>query len=489
MTFDSQKRTERAQNGGSCGYKNGWYVLDLKGANDQIGYDHGVMLAEEIRDYIEESRQYVWVCMGIDYLYARDDVKRLSDGKLSAEMAAEMNAIAAGVNKILQTSYDVWDIVMINWMEGWSGYAFDARLAYQYYSKLVKNGAEYLTPPVRAHRDHCSAFVATGRYTTDGKPVMYHNSFNVFETSGYANVIATITPEKGHRFTMQTQIGYVHSMADFYIVQAGEGPYDRVAITETTIGGFNRYNKDSIPEFDRIRRAVQHFTSINDEGDPASFVNIMRTGESGDYANTWLIADYRDNSIWEFEEGLEFYNVTQKHSEDEKPYFFGANYPKHPPIRNLECSNDGGEDIRRHQGARRVRLPHLVEKYGNKGEINLKTGETIIADHYDVYNEVETDGNSRTVCSHYNLDKREYMSDPSRPKPYQPRGAIDGMGVDSNLAASLQLNARWGSSCGTAWFASEFLEQHPQFDHLRPFLHDRPSQPWTVLPEAKKQRM
>jgi hypothetical protein len=65
MTFDSQKRTERAQNGGSCGYKNGWYVLDLKGTSNQIGYDHGVMLAEEIRDYVEESRQYVWVCRGL----------------------------------------------------------------------------------------------------------------------------------------------------------------------------------------------------------------------------------------------------------------------------------------------------------------------------------------------------------------------------------------------------------------------------------------
>ncbi|MDR2343165.1 MAG: hypothetical protein LBD86_01370 [Spirochaetaceae bacterium] len=486
MAFDSQKRTERAKNGGSCGYKNGWYVMDLKGSNAQIGYDHGVMLAEEIRDYIEEVHKYVWVCMGIDYQYAREDVKRLSDGKISAEMVEEMNAIATGVNNILQTSYDIWDLVLINWMEGWSGYAFDAALAYQHYSQLVENGSAHLTPPVRAHRDHCSAFVATGRYTTDGKPVMYHNSFNVFETSGYANVIATITPEKGHRFTMQTQIGYVHSMADFYIVETGKGPQDRVAITETTIGGFNRYNKDGIPEFDRIRRAVQHFTSINDEGDAASFVSIMRTGESGDYANTWLIADYRDNSIWEFEEGLEFYNVTHKPSNDEKPYFFGANYPKHPQIRNLECSNDGGDDIRRHQGARRVRLPHLVEEYGNKGDINLKTGEAIIADHYDVYDESETDGNSRTVCSHYNLDKREYMSDPSRPKPYQPRGAIDGMGVDSNLAADLRLNARWGSSCGAAWFAGEFLEKHPQFDHLRPFLHDRPSQPWTVLPEVKK---
>jgi hypothetical protein len=482
MEFDSQKRTARAQNGGSCRYENGWYVLDLKGTNAQIGYDHGVMLAEEIRRYIEETRLYVWVCVGVDYKYARNDVKRLTDGKLSAEIVEEMNAIALGVNNILQTNYDLWDIVLLNWMEGWSGYAFDANRAYQYYSKIVENGAAHLTPPVRARRDRCSAFVATGSYTTNGKPVMYHNSFNVFEASGYANVIAAITPDKGHTFTMQTQIGYVHSITDFYVVKVGEGDHDRVAITETTIGGFNRYNKDGIPEFDRIRRAVQHFTSINDKGDDTSFVNIMRTGESGDCADTWLLADYRDNSIWEFEEGLEFYNVTHKKADDEKPYFFGANYPKYPPIVHLECSNDGGDDIRRHQGARRVRLTQLIEQYGGNSDINLQTGEIIIADHYDVYNGVETKGNSRTVCSHYDLDKREYMSDPSRPKPYQPRGAIDGMGIDSKLATRLQLNARWGSSCGAAWSASDFLKKHPQFEHLRPFLHDRPTQPWTVLP-------
>jgi hypothetical protein len=255
---------------------------------------------------------------------------------------------------------------------------------------------------------------------------------------------------------------------------------DRVAITETTIGGFNKYAPDGIPEFDRIRRAVQYFTSI-DGDENTSFVKIMRSGESGDYANCWLLADYRDNSIWEFEEGLKYYNVTHKTADDPEPYFFGCNYPKFPPIKHLECSNDGGDDIRRHQGARRVRLPRLLEKY--RGEINLKIGQEIIADHYDVYNECETSGNSRTVCAHYDIDKREYMSDPSRPKPYQPRGAIDGMGIDAKLAANLRLNARWGSSCGTPWYADEFLERHPQFEDLRPFLHDRPSHPWTVLPD------
>ncbi|MDR0379871.1 MAG: hypothetical protein LBI62_08035, partial [Candidatus Accumulibacter sp.] len=178
MKFNPQKRTKRAKHGGSCGYKNGWYVLDLKGTNAWIGYDHGVMLAEEIREYIEETRLYVRVCMGIDYLYARNDIERLAGGKLSAELVEEMNAIAAGVNDILHTKYELWDIVLLNWMEGWSGYAFDAERAYRYYSKIVKNGAAHLTPPVRPRRDHCSAFVATGHYTVDGKPVMYHNSFN-----------------------------------------------------------------------------------------------------------------------------------------------------------------------------------------------------------------------------------------------------------------------------------------------------------------------
>ncbi|MDR2672284.1 MAG: hypothetical protein LBC35_03140 [Coriobacteriales bacterium] len=95
--FKPGQRKVRTKYGGSCGYKDGWYVLDLKGTNYQISYDHGVMLAEEIRAYIEETRTHVWVCMGVDYDYARADVQRLADGKLSPEIAEELKAIAAGV--------------------------------------------------------------------------------------------------------------------------------------------------------------------------------------------------------------------------------------------------------------------------------------------------------------------------------------------------------------------------------------------------------
>ena len=75
---------------------------------------------------------------------------------------------------------------------------------------------------------------------------------------------------------------------------------------------------------------------------------------------------------------------------------------------NLECSNTGFYDIRRHSGARRVRLTQLMKEY--KGKLDVEIGQKILADHYDVYlNKINPC--SRTCCSHYNLDDRAFMSD------------------------------------------------------------------------------
>jgi hypothetical protein len=88
---------------------------------------------------------------------------------------------------------------------------------------------------------------------------------------------------------------------------------------------------------------------------------------------------------------------------------------------------------------------------------------------------------SRTVCSHYNLDAREYMSDPSRPKPYQPRGAIDGNICDTALAKNMSFCLRYGDSCGIPFWKDEFCDEQREWAYLRPYLHDRPQQPWTIF--------
>ena len=83
------------------------------------------------------------------------------------------------------------------------------------------------------------------------------------------------------------------------------------------------------------------------------------------------------------------------------------------------------------------------------------------------------------MCSHYDLDAREYMSEPSRPKPFSPRGAVDGIVCDSELAKKMGFVARFGNACGMPFYASKFCNEHRQWKYLEPYLKDRPTEPWT----------
>ena len=77
--------------------------------------------------------------------------------------------------------------------------------------------------------------------------------------------------------------------------------------------------------------------------------------------------------------GLKYHNTEYKTN----GYFIGFNGSYDARIRNLECRAQGYLDIRRHQGARHVRLEQLIEKY--KGKLDIHTAKVILSDHYDVY--------------------------------------------------------------------------------------------------------
>jgi hypothetical protein len=271
--------------------------------------------------------------------------------------------------------------------------------------------------------------------------------------------------ERGNHILMQTAPCYIWSGTDFFITSAG------IMGTETTIGGFNRY-KISSPISCRIREAMQYGHNLDD------YIEILKKDNSGDYANTWLLGDIRTKEIMAIELGLKYIDVKRS----KNGFFIGCNVAFHPQIRNLECSDTGYCDIRRHQGARQVRLPDLLNKH--QGKINTEIAKEIISDHYDVYLQKENPC-SRSVCSHYELDAREYMSDPSRPKPFAPRGAIDGAVCSSEMARNMQFEMRYGNSCGTSFRVNDFCERHPQWQNMEPYLQDRPSQPWTVFSTMK----
>jgi hypothetical protein len=71
------------------------------------------------------------------------------------------------------------------------------------------------------------------------------------------------------------------------------------------------------------------------------------------------------------------------------------------------------------------------------------------------------------------------MSDPGRPKPYSPHGAVDGIVCDTKLAKNMSFIGRFGNSCGIPFIKDEFCKQHRQYYKFCPYLKDRPSEPWT----------
>jgi hypothetical protein len=73
------------------------------------------------------------------------------------------------------------------------------------------------------------------------------------------------------------------------------------------------------------------------------------------------------------------------------------------------------------------------------------------------------------------------MSDQSRPKPFQPRGALDGNVVDTAMAKAMSFSLRWGNSCGMPFNARKFCSENRVWDYLLPYLHDRPQQQWTTF--------
>jgi len=445
--------TKRLKNG-ICYEKNGWTYISIKGSPKERGYAYGYFCANLFRDVQKMIKFSVHESKGVDWDFFVEASKTVVKKDILhnfKEFYEEMEGIAEGCTA------------------GGTPTTTDEIIAWNNYITLVDcwyptsgssgNGASHRSEGGSA--DRCSAFIANGDYTSDGKIVVAHNSFCEFLEGQYYNIILDVNPSNGHRILMQTFPCGIWSGTDFFITSKG------IIGTETTIGGFVPYKNNS-PVGCRIRQAMQYGNSLDD------YVSILLKNNSGDYANSWLLGDIHTNEIMDFELGLEYHDVKRTNN----GYFYGCNVAFDPKIRNLECVNTGYCDVRRHQGSRQVRIPDLMEEY--KGKINIEVAKLIISDHYDVYLNKENPC-SRTVCSHYDLDPREFMSDPARPKPFQPRGAIDGSVVDTEMAKNMSFCMRYGNSCGIPFIVKEFVDKNRQWKHLEPYLFDRPTQPWTIF--------
>src|SRR5215471_12164742 len=386
----------------------GWTVVGLSGSPRQIGYQHGYLLAKEIADLKEVFLLELPHDNGKDWGFFREAAKNVWWPHIDQEYREEMQGIADGIGA-RGVKLDLWDIVVMNGAEEWS-----------YYVAQYDQEHHIASLPTVTAPDHCSAFVATGSYTKDGKVVIAHNNWTGYLDGARWTIAFDIKPANGYRFVMDGLPGVIHSADDFGINSAG------MVITETTITGFSGYDFNGIPEFVRARKAMQYSASIDD------VASIFKEGNNGGYANDWLIADTRKNEIASLELGLK--NVTLDRKTD--GYFVGSNYPINPKLA-AEETNFNLQDPSISANARHKRWTQLLEQ--NKGKIDVALAQEFLADHVDSFTG-KTEASERTLCGHVEDSPR-----------------------------------------GMDFIAAKHLGAHPELAWQKPGLRDMKAFPWTTV--------
>ncbi|HET9088602.1 MAG TPA: C45 family peptidase, partial [Acidobacteriaceae bacterium] len=310
------------------------------------------------------------------------------------------------------------------------------------------------TPP-----GHCSAFVATGDWTRDHKPVIAHNNWTSFVEGERWRIIFDIAPQHGYQILMDGFPGKLDSGDDFGMNSAG------IEITETTITGFHGFNPNGIPEFVRARKAMQYSSSIDD------VQRIMVTENNGGYANDWLIADNHANEVARLELGLKVHHLWRS----KNGYYVGSNFPSDPTLikeeTNFNPNNPASSDNARH-----TRWEQLMAQY--KGQIDVGLAQKFLADHFDAYSKKQQPS-ERTLCGHVDISPRGI---PEWGYPsYDPAGAVNAKAADSTMASRMSMVARVGRPCGEDFLVGAFLPKHTQFQWEAPALGDMKGSPWATF--------
>lgn len=427
---------------------NGWIYVHLEGSPSDIGYQHGYLLAEDIDTTLQALSSFLQHETKKDWEFYRHCAASFLWPKVDSEYKAEINGIVAGL-KAKHKNYDSLDITALNAQE---------ELAYYYVPQLMdkqKPGSGDNKAP-----GNCSAFIATGSYTKDGKIVIGHNNWTSYMIGQHWNVIADIVPDKGSHMLMDCMPGYIHSGDDFVITSNG------ILITETTITQFKGFDSTQTPEFVRARKSAQYANSIDD------VIRLFVTGNNGGYANDWLIGDIKTNEVAKLELGLKDYKLWR--SKDTA--IAGSNFASDPQLIKEETTFST-TDPTTSPNARKKRMEKLL-LVDMKGKIDLEQGQKIESDHYDV-NRHTNASNKCVVCGHVDEDKKGCMEWDW--PAYYPGGSVQSKITTADLAKDLKFWAHMGHPCGQDFIAAPFYKLHPEYAWQAKYLTALRAYPWTLF--------
>lgn len=413
--------------GGFTSEKEGFRYIQVSGSPSEIGYQHGVLLADLIPRSLSAYAHATESSYGLDWSQVRYHGRsywRL----VPEEQRAEIEGIAEGSSgngalNPLGDPVDWVDILALNaiwdiWWRAeppgnpWWWLPWNSDLPYLNLS----------TP------HHCSAFVATGDATADGGFVMAQSLWMPYFLSPAHAVFIDIIPDTGNRIFMEVTAGMIWSGTEWYQNSAG------LVIAETTLGT-GPYQWGGVPSFVRLRKAVQFADSID------SFKDIMLENTNGAYCGDYLLADTKTNEVAILELGSHKWALKRTSN----GFLPSCNYPWDTEVADEMGAVQGWE-----HGCypRWVRWEQLSEEY--YGQITVEHGMMFLGDHYDTVEET-INPCSHTLCGHV-----ENASG-------YPHGSLDGKVTNRTLALRMETFCRFGHSCGAPFIVADHAREHPEY--------------------------
>jgi hypothetical protein len=417
----------------------GWVVLHVEGEPYARGYQQGRLLSKEIAAYIRMLATDRSVKAPADgWKSARQLANALFLRKIDREYLEEMKGIAEGATDA-GASYDdrdidLVDILTINaWMEIESlDTALEATPTGLEGKNFPRPGLPKAPAPKALKKDHCSAFIATGPATSDGKIVFGHITMSGLTSGPFVNVWLDVQPKNGHRFVMQGFPGAVWSSQDYYINDAG------ILLCETTIDQ-TPLDPAGLSLVSRCRRAIQYGDSI------AAVVKILTEKINGLYSNEWLIGDLKTNEIAMFELGTRavklWRSTKDQWFEGTKGFYWGNNNAKDTAVRYEALPADGPQAPDDLEWPPDERDKAWLKFYkAHAGKIDAAAAKKAL------------------TCA-----------------PLAPHTSLDAKYTTAEMAKKLASHAMYGPPHGKAWKPTEAQRRnHPEIVTLEPH-------PWTVL--------
>lgn len=410
---DPDEKPEIQKQGKAFRYSiQGWIYLHIEGEPYERGYQYGFLAAEEIADSILRWKEYIknqYEKNKVDFLKIRvllknkdmdeiwesykDKATKIFLEHVPEEYIKEMEGIVEGIKdrgiKISGREIEFEDILLIQFVQDthyvqlhpqkrlpfltWLGAklsSYARPIGDKLYDIIIRLAGfsikKFLSPREFEHKGHCSAFIATGDYTTDGEIVAAHSTIFGAIIAERCNLILNVKPSEGNSFTMTTFPGSLWSQEDWYQNEKG------IILTETELRQ-GPYSLKGTPKGIRSRSAIQYSDSIDE------VINILQQNNNGLIPNEWLIGDKKTGEIASLEQA--YYNTPIKRTNS--GFYWSANVPHDETVLlELWGGFNSNTEIKKmiyqtYSMNRNIKFEEIKTHY--YGKINVETAKEILS--------------------------------------------------------------------------------------------------------------